>query len=415
MGKLKNLIYKSLINTQKFTGTDNVYLATQGSYLTIGNIINTVASFLLAMAFSGLLPKEIYGQYRYILSIMTVIGICALPGMENAIIQTVARGFEGSFKKIVKTRFKWGILGSLASLCFAVYFLIIQNTPLSIAFLIAAIFFPIMQSMTSYLSYLTGKKLFGIQVKYSTLTQVLSTISIIITLFLTKSLIILVLVYFSSNTILGIYFLLKTIKKNPPNKKEDPNAISFGKHITAIKIIGTISEQLDRILLFNFLGAAQVAIYSFAELPTRQINSFLKNVRFLALPKLATRSREELRKTLLKKIGKASILILPMIIIYIIAAPYIYKIFFPQYLESVFYSQLFVIGLIAFPTTLITLSLEAKLMKKELYEFNIISSVIRIILLFILIPLLGILGVIIAQLTTRAFNIFLALFLFRKL
>jgi len=412
---IKNSTHKLLRMSQKFTETDNVYLATQGSYLTIGNIISTIVSFLLAMAFAKLLPKEVFGQYRYILSIITVLGLCALPGMEAAIIQAVARRFEGSFIKALKTRFKWGLLGSFFSLIIAIYFLTASNLDLAIGFLIAAIFFPFMQSAESYLSYLIGKKLFGFHVKCTTLTHVVTAIAIVITLFLTKSLIILVLVYFLTHTALRIYFLLSTIKKNPLNKKEFPGTISFGKNLSFIRIISTISEGLDKILLFGFLGPVQVAIYSFAELPVRQINSFLRNIRLLAFPKLAIRTRKEIRKTLLKKIAKAILFIIPIVVIYIIAAPYIYRIFFSQYLDSVFYSQLLILGLLAFPLTIITLSFEAKLMKKELYQFTIISPIVRILFLLILTPLLGILGVIIARLITQVFSMFLSLFLFKKL
>lgn len=413
--KLKLIITNFLKSSQKFTGTDNIYLATQGSYLTIGNIISTVASFLLAMTFARLLPKETYGEYRYVLSIITVIGICALPGMENAIIQAVAKKFEGCFKKILKIRFKWGLLGSLVSLSVAIYFFTIQNYSLTVSFLIAAIFFPFMEATGSYLSYLVGKKLFGIQVKYNTISQIIAAVSIIITLFFTKSLIVLILVYFLSNTLLRIYFLLRTIKKNPPNNKSNSKIISFGKHITLITAANTIAGQIDKILLFNFLGPGQVAIYSFAELPIRQINSFLRNIRLLALPKLAARERKEIKKTLLKKISRAVLLIIPIIILYILVAPFLYKIFFPQYMDSVFYSQLFAISLIGFPITIIALSFEAKMMKKQLYQFSILSPVLRIILIVVFIPVLGVLGVIIAQLLTRVFEIFWGLFLFKKI
>ena len=415
INKIKNLIHKLLIKSQKFTGTDNVYIASQGSYLVIGNAISSVSSFLLALAFARLLPKEIYGQYRYILSIMGIIAICALPGLENTIIQAVARGFEGSFKKILKTRFKWGLWGSLASLIVAAYFLIKQDNNLAACFLIAGIFFPIMETTGSYLSYLIGKKLFSIQVKYGTLSQIIATIITIITLFLTKNLIILVLMYFLSNTVLRIYFLLRTLKKNPPNEKDNPQFIPFGKHLTVMRIMLTISGQLDKILLFNVLGATQVAIYSFAELPSRQIGSLLKNLRLLALPKFATRTRKEIRKTLLKKVAKSALLIIPVIVIYIIIAPYAFKIFFPQYLDSIFYSQLFMLTLIAFPATMIALSFEAKLMKKELYQLTVISPIIRIILLIILTSFWGLLGTVLAQLISRVFDIVFTLFLFRKI
>ena len=414
--KTKNLIYYLLKKSQKFTGTDNIYIATQGSYLTFGNIISTISSIFLAMAFARLLPKETYGQYQYILSIITIIGIAALPGMEAAIIQATARGFEGTFKKALETRFKWGLWGGIASIVIGIFFLLIKhNLNLSISFLIAGFFFPFMETSISYLSYLAGKKLFGIQVKYSTLSQIISAIIIIIALLLTKNLIILILIYFLSNTALRMYFLLQTLKKYPPNTNHDSESVSFGKHLTAVEIINTVSGQLANILLFNFLGATQLAIYSFVTLPAKEILYFLKNIRQIVLPKLAARTKEEIKKTLFKKIGKSFLIVVPIITFYIIAAPYLYKIFFPQYMESVFYSRLFSLTLLTFPLTMLGITFEAKMMKKQLYQIGILSSIFKIIILLIMTPIYGILGVVIAQLLSQVFNAILMVLFFKKI
>jgi len=412
--KIKSKITNILIKTQKYTGTDNIYIATHGSYLTLGNIISTVTSFFLAMAFARLLPKNIYGQYDYILSLITLIGIFALPGMETAIVQVVARGIEGNFKEAVKKRFKYALLGSIVCFLLGVYFFINHNIAFSISFFVATIFFPLMEPSASYLSYLGGKKLFGVQVKYSTLTQIIASICTIITLFLTRNLIILILVYFASNTILRIYFLLRTLKKYPPNENRDSKCINFGKHLTVIEIIETIAGQLVNILLFNFLGAIQLAIYSFVTLPTKQALYFLKNIRQLVLPKLAARPTEEIRKTLLKKVGKSFLFIVPPIVIYILIAPYIYKIFFPQYMDSVFYSRLFILTLLAFPFTILSTTFSAKMMKKEIYQISIFTNIAKIILLLIMIPFYGIMGAVIAQLLTQLFYAIIVFIFFKK-
>lgn len=413
--KVKNSIHKFLRKSQKFTGTDNVYLATQGSYLTVGNIISAIASFLLAMAFARLLPKETYGEYRYILSIMAMVGIFALPGMGDALLQAVAKKFEGCLKKAIKEKFKWAILGSLTCLTIAGYFFFKSNFDLVISFTIAALFFPFMQSTEIYVSYLGGRKLFGIQVKYTVLTQIIAAVAIIITLFFSKSLVVLILIYFLSHTLLRSLFLLCSLKRFPANKKEDEKFISFGKHLSFLRIVHTIAAQIDKMLLFHFLGAVQVAIYSFAALPVSEANVFLKNIRLLALPKLAVRDKKEIKKTLLKKVGRATLLIVPLVLLYIIIAPYIYKIFFPQYTESIFFSQLLFLTILAFPASIVALSFQAKMAKKELYQFSIISPLVLIILLIILTPLYGILGVILAKLISQFFTICFSLFLFRKI
>ena len=413
---VKNLFYKFLERTLRFTITDNVYLATQGSYLTLGNIINVLASFLLAMAFARLLPKETYGDYRYIISIITMIGVFALPGMDDAILQAVANKFEGSLKIGFKEKLRWSLLGSFCCLIIGGYFLLLKENPtLAISFLIAGVFFPIMQSTGLYLSYLGGKKLFKIQVKYNVLTQVISSLAIIITLFLTKNIIVLISVYFASYTMLGTIFLLFSLKKFPANKNENVNFIKFGKHLSFLRVLSTIASQIDKILLFNLIGPADLAIYSFATLPEAEANIFLKNIRTLALPKFVNREKDEIKRTLLKKIAKATILIIPMVLAYIFIAPYLYKIFFPEYMSSVFYSQLFFLMIIAFPGTLVGLTFQAKMAKKELYWFSILSSAILIVLLIVLTPIYGILGVILARLINQLTTIGIAVYLFKKM
>jgi O-antigen/teichoic acid export membrane protein len=412
--KIREKIYKVLINSQKFTQTDNVYLAKFGSFLSLGNIISTGASLVLSMAFARFLPKEVYGNYRYLLSIMTIIGIFALPGMEDAIVQAVANRYEGCLKKAFKQRVRWAFLGSLACLIVGGYFFFRSNYILTISFAIAAVFFPLMESLGTYLAYLGGKKLFGIQVTYSTLTQIIASAGIIITIFFSKNLIILVSVYFLLNTLLRGLFFLITIKKFQPNQDCDNEFIKFGKNLTFLRVVHTIAGQLDRLLLFQFLGPIQLAIYSFANLPASEANLFLKNLRLLALPKMASRPHEEIKKTLIKKVIKATVLVIPFVALYIFLAPYIFKIFFPQYMDSVFYSQLIFLVIAFSPASVIALTFQAKMMKKELYNFSIISPLVSIVLTIILIIPYGVIGAIVAQLVSQAFTICFSLYLFKK-
>lgn len=411
----KKLFYNLLKKGQKFTETDNVYIAKYGSYLMIGNIISIAASFLLSIAFARLLPKEIYGQYRYILSIMTLLAISSLQGLNNAIIRGVSRGFEGVFKKGLKTKLKWSLLGSIVSIGIAIYFWLQGNIEFTISFLIVAVFLPIFKTGEVYQFYLSGKKLFGQKVSYTTLIQILSTISLIITLFLTKSLIILVLVYFLSYSLFRIFFLFWTIRKYSPNKKDDSQTISYGKHLSLMQILGLISQELDKILLFSFLGPIKLAVYSFAILPIQHIRSPLQTIQELALPKLSAGSKEQIKKTLPKKLLKSVVFILVIIIIYIAITPYFYKIFYPQYTDSIFYSQLFVFTLLIFPISMMRLALQSQMMTKSLYKINILNPAVQIILLAILTPLYGILGVIIAILLANVFHFFLVWFLFKKM
>ena len=272
-----------------------------------------------------------------------------------------------------------------------------------------------MESFDIYNAVLNGRKLFDVQAKYTSLVRVLSVGAIITTLFFTENLFLIIFTYFFSYTLFRFIFLLLTLKKFSLNKKEDLRTISYGKHLTLIDIINTIASYLDKILVFHYLGAADLAIYAFAVIPPEQIKGFLVNIRVLALPKLAIRSKEEVRTTIFSKMFKFALFIVPGIIIYILIAPIFYNLFFPQYTESIFYSQIFSISLITAAASLPEIALRAKMAKKQLYQLNIFSPIIQIILLFLFINLYGLLGIVLARVIWRFVNSAIICWLVKKI
>ena len=413
--ELKQKIYNLLRWSEKYTKTDMVYLTKGGSWLTLGNIVSSASSFLLAIAFANLLPKETYGIYKYILSIAGILAIPTLSGMGTAITQAVARGYEGSFLPALKTKIRWGLLGGLASLALAGYYYFNDNTTLTISFLITAVFLPFMNSFGTYNALLQGRKLFGISTKYGIISQIIAIAILIATLFFTKNLFLIILAYFASWTILRFIFLKITLKNFPPNLNQDPQTLSYGKHLSLINVLNAIAGQLDKILLFHFLGSAPLAIYSFAIAPPEQIKGLLKSIQPLALPKFAQKDKEEIKKTIFKKTGKFFLILIPVTAFYIIIAPFLYKIFFPQYLDSIFYSQIFAISLLTAIATLPVAALQSQMAKKQLYQWNIYGSLLQILLLFVFVWSYGLWGVILARVITRFINAGVISFLIRKI
>lgn len=411
--KIKDQIYKFLRKTQKYTGTDNVYLAKGGFWLASGQVIFSITSILLAIAMANLLSPEIYGDYKYLLSLMGTLSIFSLTGFSAAIVQATARGMEGSFYSGFKTKLKWGFLGSLAAIGGALYYWFRGNDTLPIPLLIMAIFLPLWQASGIYGSFLEGKKLFNVQVKYSTINQILSAGAIIATLFITKNLLWLVVAYFASHTFLSYFLYLLTKRKFKPNKKEDVQTIPYGMHLSVMGILSQAAAYLDKILIFTFIGPTQLAIYSFATAVPGTIQDIVKSIDILAIPKLSVRSKEEIRQGIMKKVWKLFLLMAITIIFYALAAPYIYKIFFHQYLSSIHYSQVFMLSFISLPASLLGLAFRAKMMKKELYLLKI-TPFVQVALLAILIPFYGIWGAIIAIVGAEIFGSALTFFLFRK-
>lgn len=411
--KINGWIYNFLRKTQKYTGTDNVYLFKGGLWLTLNQVVASGSSFLLALALANLLDKTAYGNYQYILSLIGLLGIFSLQGIRTAISQAVARGLEGSFYTGFKIRLKWGSIGSLIAIGLALYYWLKGNEILSLPLLITALLLPLMQASRVYSGFLSGKRLFDVGAKYNIATDLISVGTVIAVLFITKNVFWLIAAYLVSNTFLNCFFDYLVKIKYKPNKKEDPQTLNYAKHLSFLGVISLAGDYLDKILLFNFLGPAQLAVYSFAIALPVQIKATLANIPALAFPKFAAQSDEIIKANAMRKFWKLTLLVAVIIILYLAIAPFFYKIFFPQYLDSIIYSQIFIFFLISIPASLLDTIFNAKIMKKNIYIIKFFS-LFRIILYLILIPTFGIWGLIIARVGMTIFNSALTLFLFNK-
>ena len=401
MRQIKQKAYALLRKSEEYFKTDMVYLVRGSFWLSAGQVISSIAIFLLAATFANLISQETYGTYKYILSITGILTVLTLRGMDSAVLQAIARNFEGVLLPALKTKIKWGLLSALGSMLIATYYYINGNNTLAISFLIVAGFLPFMESLGIYNAFLNGKKLFHLSATYGAITQAGSAIVMIISLFFTKDLFIILFIYFASWTLLRFLFFIITIRKFPPNTKNDPDVIPYGKHSSIINILDTLVSSIDGLLVFHYLGPVNLAIYSFALAPVSQIRGLLGNIPTLAIPKLSTRSSIEIDGMLKKRISLLFMLGILLSFSYILAAPYIYQVFFPKYLDSVFSSQLFSFAIaLSLPQTIFGAAIASKITlvpKKILYLSNI-PGIIFIISLFILIGTLGINGVILSRL-----------------
>ena len=412
--KLQQIIYNLLKKSEKFFQTDMIYLAKGGFWLTLGQIVSSLSSFLLAIAFANLLPKETYGTYKYVLSLVGILSIFTLSGMNTSLTRSVARGFEGSLKPILKEKIKWGSIGSLVSLGIAAYYYLNGNLTLTICFVITAVFLPLMDPLGIYVSFLNGRKNFKLSTKYQAWSRVIATILMILILIFTKNIFLILFTYFIFYTTCRFIFLKITFKKQRPNSEKELGTISYGWHLSLIKVISLIANNLDKIVLWHLLGASSLAIYSMSTAAPNQIKSFLQKIYTLIFPKFSKQKYIVLQKTIPKKAPIFSGFLIITIAIYILICPYIFKIFFPRYLESINFSKIFILSFISMPGAFFINAFLAHNMKSEIYIIRIGVPLFKIILIFILTPIYGILGVILSYIMSGIFSLILSFILFNR-
>lgn len=396
--------------SQKYTKTDMVYLASGGFWLLFGKGVVFIVSFLTTLAFANWLPKESFGTYQYILALLGLSRILALPGMHSALVRSIAQRKEGTLALAVKTKLKWSILGTLTMLTGSAWYFLHGQIVLATALLLAGLFLPLYTTFPIFDAYWNGKKRFDKKSKYEIAVTVFVALWVIPTIYLTNNIVIILLVLFSSSILIGGFILWETLKQ-AENTDKDEKSVSFGKHITAINGIAVVAGQIDKVILWKLLGPVQLALYTFALLPIQKVFTF-NPIGTLALPKI---SENGIQRNLWKKMAIGFAVTVPAAVGLAVLAPFIYDLLFPQYTESVIYFQVLSILIAVAPLHLLHIVLVAEARKKELYISNIASSVAKIVLFLILMPSLGIWGAVLGLLGGEAVGNVLRLYFFIKM
>jgi len=308
---------------------------------------------------------------------------------------------------------KWGLLGSLASLITSVYYFYNENLILGYGFGLSAFFIPLWENIGIYIHYLQGKKLFKQISVYEMISHGFSVATLIICLlFISKDPVILVMTFFASWSIARLFFYKHTLKHFPLNNSDDPGMKVYGKHLTIMSVIGTLGSNVDKIMLWHFLGPIQVAIYTFSLVIPLRIVNFAKVINRIAFPKLVQNTNKTANRALLMKIFKLSVVLAIMAIIYYILIPYVFAVLFPQYVDSIPYTRLAIVLILFQPLTLISSHLTANTKIKELYGYNTFSPIIKIILYIFLIPNYSIWGALLATIASKIVDSAVLLYFF---
>lgn len=385
-------------------------------WITLSQVVATLSTLALAIVMAKYLSKESYGIYRYIISISTIIGSFTLSGASTAIIQSVSRGFEGELKKWVNILFKWSVIPWGASILTSFYYLINQNYAVSIGVLLVGILYPILSSTLLYSAFLSGKHDFKRMSTFSFIQNILPSIAGILFIPITKNPVILVSIFILTQTLVSIYFYFITTKKFSTNNLVDKTTKSLSIEISIMNTLGIVADQIDKILTFHLFGAAPLAVYALASAIPEQIKGVMKGVETLALPRFAKGDLHAIRKTLLYKMSILGIFVLATIALYIVIAPFLYKLIFPNYLQSIYYSQIYslslIVGLAYLPTSILQSKIDAL---KELRYFGVSSSIFQIISVIFGAYLGGVIGIIFARIITRLFNLIVSTILTFKI
>jgi O-antigen/teichoic acid export membrane protein len=153
-----------------------------------------------------------------------------------------------------------------------------------------------------------------------------------------------------------------------------------------------ISGQIDQLLLFHFTGAAQLAVYTLALAPVQEARTLLVNFSTIIFPKLARKTKEEVRASLPLRLKQITALSIIGTIGYIVLVPLLFTYLFPKYLVSITVSQVLALTILFQGKSVIEYLLIAHGEIKKRYVAILTSQAIEFAFYCTLIPMFGLWG-----------------------
>ncbi len=376
-------------------------------WLFSGQILGSIASLTLTVLMANTLSEEQFGTYKYLLTILGVIGIVSLTGLITSSTRAVAQGFEGSVKRsiVIALRHSWIMLvvGGIIS----GYYLIQGNLTIGLGVLVATLASPFLTSLPLYLAIVNGRH---DHKTFSLLNIAINIIPVIVTsggLFFSKNILLLFLLFIGSQLLLHLALYKFVYYKYKPNTKDDPTSHHYGKHLSAMNILGGISYQLDKLVVWHFLGPAQLALYTLAIAPAQQLRYLNKIITTISLPRFSKQPLSKLKRYMLPKLLVIFAGSIILVAGYLFIAPFIFNYFVPEYTDAIIYSQIFSVIILFFPASLLQEALKAQAQQKALYVVQTIIPSTKIALLLVLTPVWGIYGVLASMFVCETIRLFI--------
>lgn len=405
--KLRTFVYALTEKAQ----IDLDYLIKGGFWVSGQFIAGSLLAFISLLLFANLLPKDIYGTYRYILSVSGILMLFTVSGMDTAVTRAVSRGHDQLLPYSIEFQLRWNNLFFIASIITALYYIMHGNYTLAVSLLILGATFPLTLAFGSYAAFLLGKKDFKRIAIYDLWTNIINTVPLILIILFTQNILILIAVYSLSRLIPVAFFYIRTLKlynlkkTDAYDQKEKKEMVNYAKHLSFLSAISVVSSNIDKVLIFHYIGAIQVAIYSFAlAIPTR-FSSYIRNLTGILMPRLSAKTSEAINSIFYKRLAQTFILGTIFSVVYIITAPLVFRFLLPNYLESIRYSQaIALLFIFSIPNSYIGTIFKAQKVISGAYA-GAVLDILRIILYIIFAIYWGIWGIIIATILVQAISI----------
>jgi len=398
-------------------GIDAHYFAKNTAAVTLSHTVSVLKGIITGYLVTRMFPPAMYGEYKFALSIIGVIGFIALPGLPIAVAGAIARKEPISVHNLAKW---YGCISAIGSLILLGSMLLLPywgKPDLWPMFLIGALLFsPGAVSTSLYGGIIRGTGEFTNGLRASFITNTLVAVAVFIMLMVRPSSLVLLALTSGIPAVVYLCFLIPYERRFRSKESQKPLiAKAFNLSIATIPV--SLSWYIDSILISALFGLNQLALFSVALLIPEQLKIWTKEIIPVLFSRQASGSDSaDRRRKMHQSVIIGTVFFALGIFCYILIAPFIIPVLFPKYPadELVRLTSVAALILITSPATLYPQFLEARGMMKGVHWSNWSASIAFVIALFALIPLWGPLGAIVARGIFRLTYVIAALIIIQR-
>lgn len=235
------------------------------------------------------LSQEQFGEYHYVLAWMGVLSIFGLPGLNDAVMQAVARDKLGSYKKSAFYAVSFSLIGALGLLAQGGWFLFFgDNRELGLGLIFSSFAFPLVHGMLTWKAYRQGIKDFKTLLRLEGMNSILMGCLLIGGLLLFPGYILIPLAIVL--LVPGLQNLVQTVrtyKALPLEAEIEEGNLHFGLKTTLYSVLSVAANHIDKLLLFTFLSPVDLAIFMAAQKLTEPVQNITQDLAAVLAPKFA--------------------------------------------------------------------------------------------------------------------------------
>ncbi len=274
-----------LLKVGKTIGLDVGYFLKNGLWVFFRYLILNAIGIIISSVFAHLAPREVFGQYQFVIAFLSFFSILSLPGLNTLSLRETVNRNEYALIQSFRYSFLGCLIVSAVCLIYGFYVIFFTSPVLGWSLVVAGILAPFFYAPNNWYALYEGRLNFTSSTVRIIITQVGLLAAMLYALYVHVSLPWLIFFYLLSPVLFNVLFYIEASRtiKDKFQKRLD---MRFAVLASLQKFFLSFGENIQVFLVTFFYGFERLALYQIAYLVVGAISGLVGALASLYFPLL---------------------------------------------------------------------------------------------------------------------------------